>query len=195
MVTHFSNLYGLTNVCMAGGVALNCVVNGKILTQTPVKQLWVQPAAGDAGGALGAALTAVYQHIGFNRKDKDGYRDDMKLSHLGPQFGSDDVAVLLGKQGVPFKRYQQKEFIGKVADALKNGLVIGWFNGRMEYGPRALGLPQHRCRLPFARYAKPSEQKNKIQGILQTFCAGHIKCRSSNVLQTWSKQPLYANRG
>ncbi|UOE46543.1 carbamoyltransferase [Mucilaginibacter sp. SMC90] len=150
MVTYFSNLYMLTNLCLAGGVALNCVINGKILTQTPIKQLWVQPAAGDAGGALGAALTATYQYIGFERKEKEGSGDDMKLSHLGPQFSSEQVASLLSKASIPFKQYQREDFIDKVAEALENGKVIGWFNGRMEYGPRALGCRSiiADCRLP-----------------------------------------------
>lgn len=124
---------------MAGGVALNCVANGKILKQGLYKDIWIQPAAGDAGGALGAAYAARHIWQGAERKVVKG-KDAMKGSLLGPRFGADDVARLGRKYHAVYKEVKDPDaFFNQVAGLLDQGQVVGWFQGRMEYGPRALG--------------------------------------------------------
>jgi len=124
---------------MAGGVALNCVANGKLLTSGTFKDIWIQPAAGDAGGALGAALTAWHIWKGKERK-RSSRPDAMKGAYLGPKFYVDDVKRLERNYNAPCKHYPEFERLCiDVAEFLSQGCVIGWFQGRMEYGPRALG--------------------------------------------------------
>lgn len=129
---------GKENLCLAGGVALNCVANGRILRETPFKRLWVQPAAGDAGGALGAALLAWHKYAG-NPRTADGVHDTQKSSYLGPRFSDPDIEEFLSKESVPYQKLQYSQIPEVVADLIASGKVIGWFQGRMEFGPRALG--------------------------------------------------------
>jgi carbamoyltransferase len=129
---------GAENLCLAGGVALNCVGNGRILREGPFKGLWIQPAAGDAGGAVGVALSAWHQLEGQPRKAND--RDDaMRGALLGPSFSNEEIEQFLQKQEAPYVRLSDDELIDRVAHALAAGKIIGWFQGRMEFGPRALG--------------------------------------------------------
>ena len=129
--------YNLPNLCLAGGVALNCVANGKILKEKIFENIWVQPAAGDAGGSLGAAL--ALWHIEHNNSRKVNPNDDMSGSYLGPEFSNDDIQKFLKDVGANFEILNENEFIEKVSLALTEGKAIGWFQGRMEFGPRALG--------------------------------------------------------
>jgi carbamoyltransferase len=129
---------GLPNLCLAGGVALNCVGNGRILREGPFENVWIQPAAGDAGGALGAALVA-WHHYYDKPRSLDGHRDLQKASRLGPAFADDDIKVFLDDHGLPAKRLPRDEIPHKIARLIEAEKVIGWFQGRMEYGPRALG--------------------------------------------------------
>ena len=129
--------YGIPNLCMAGGVALNCVANGKILQDGSFKNIWVQPAAGDAGGALGAALGLWYNEL--NNKRIVNQSDSMKGAYLGPAFTNDVIEQELQTLGAVFKKLKDKEVINETAQAIVEGKVIGWFQGRMEFGPRALG--------------------------------------------------------
>jgi carbamoyltransferase len=129
---------GLPNLCMAGGVALNCVGNGRILREGPFQHLWVQPAAGDAGGSLGVAALVWHRHMGGDRKVTPG-RDAMKGSYLGPCFTEGEMEAALVRQGARFVRLDRPTLHRRVAEELARGQVIGWFNGRMEFGPRALG--------------------------------------------------------
>ncbi len=129
---------GCRNLCLAGGVALNCVANGKILRDGAFDKVWVQPAAGDAGGALGAALTAHYWHLGAPRSIPAAM-DAMQGSYLGPSFDDDEIEERLKAQGAVFERLDHHVMIDNVADALVDGQAVGWFQGRMEFGPRALG--------------------------------------------------------
>jgi carbamoyltransferase len=124
-------------LCLAGGVALNCVANGRVLREGPFKDLWIQPAAGDAGGALGAALAAWYQHHGKPRVVNSD--DSMKGSYLGPRFAEDKIVATLQSLDAVYERLEDKELLPKLAQILEEGNVIGWFQGRMEFGPRALG--------------------------------------------------------
>ena len=129
---------GVDYLCLAGGVALNCVGNGRVLREGPFKGIWIQPAAGDAGGALGAALNVWYQ---YEKKPRaaDNVKDKMKGSYLGPAFSNEDVEARLKSLGAVYRRLDEKELYGLVADELAAGKVVGWHQGRMEFGPRSLG--------------------------------------------------------
>jgi carbamoyltransferase len=129
---------GVPNLCMAGGVALNCVGNGRILREGPFDGLWIQPAAGDAGGALGAALAAWHLYEGKPRKP-NGTMDSMKGSYLGPEFTNAEIERFLREESIPYSRLDDASLAEHVAEDLARGRVVGWFQGRMEFGPRALG--------------------------------------------------------
>jgi carbamoyltransferase len=130
--------HGLDNLCLAGGVALNCVANGKLLRDGAFKNIWVQPAAGDAGGALGAALAVWHQFLGRDRT-VDGRHDLMEGALLGPGFAQTEVESRLAKAGARFAVVSDEDVIEKTAAALAGGDAVGWMQGRMEFGPRALG--------------------------------------------------------
>jgi carbamoyltransferase len=127
----------LPDLCLAGGVALNCVANGKVLRDGAFKRLWIQPAAGDSGGALGAALAAHHLQLAQPREATGA--DTMQGSYLGPEFDGDDVARRLKTAGARFARLDEAGIVGRSAEALAAGRALGWFQGRMEFGPRALG--------------------------------------------------------
>jgi carbamoyltransferase len=129
---------GEKNLCLAGGVALNCVANGKLLREKVFDRLWIQPAAGDAGGALGAALGAHHIMLNQPRKVTNGI-DAMKGSYLGPQFSQQDIIERLTHCGAIFKTLSDDEVIEQTAQAMADGNAVGWMHGRMEFGPRALG--------------------------------------------------------
>ena len=129
---------GLENLCLAGGVALNCVANGKVLRDGQFKQVWVQPAAGDAGGALGAALAAHHLYMDQPRQARQG-QDSMKGSYLGPVYGQADIEARLTAAGAKFSVLPDADLIERAASLLASENVVGWFQGRMEFGPRALG--------------------------------------------------------
>ena len=130
--------YGLPNLCMAGGVALNCVANGKIMRENVFKNLWIQPAAGDAGGAVGAALAAWHTELG-NERSVDSRRDGMRGAFLGPWFDQLEIEGRLTGCGGKFDTLADADVIAKTAQSLAAGKAVGWFQGRMEFGPRALG--------------------------------------------------------
>ena len=129
--------YKINNLCLAGGVALNCVANGKILKGKIFENIWVQPAAGDAGGSLGAALAYYYLEIKKERKILKP--DSMKGSYLGPEIQQNEVERELKEIGANFKILNESELMDFTTESLKNGDAVGWFQGRMEFGPRALG--------------------------------------------------------
>ena len=130
--------HGLENLCLAGGVALNCVANGRILRDGAFKNIWVQPAAGDAGGSVGAALEVWHQFLGQERK-LNGSRDLMQGAFLGPAFAQQEVESRLKKVGANFAVSSDPEVVEQTATALANGEAVGWVQGRMEFGPRSLG--------------------------------------------------------
>ncbi len=129
--------YNIKNLCLAGGVALNCVANGKILKEKIFENIWIQPAAGDAGGSLGAALALWY--IEHNNKRKVNFNDDMNGSYLGIEFNQGEIENELKSIGANFQSLEYNDLLNKTSDALANQKVVGWFQGRMEFGPRALG--------------------------------------------------------
>jgi len=130
--------YRRPNLCLAGGVALNCVANGKLMRDGCFKNIWVQPAAGDAGGALGAALAAWHLLLG-NPRSADGTRDTMAGALLGPEFSQAEVEQRLRAAGARFTVLSERELIDQTAQSLAHGEAVGWMQGRMEYGPRSLG--------------------------------------------------------
>ena len=129
---------GLENLCLAGGVALNCVGNGRLLREGPFKRLWIQPAAGDAGGAIGVA-TLLWHKVMGNARSADGVHDRMRGSFLGPEYGAAEIEAVLEQLGARYTRLEPAELVARTADLLAQEKVIGWFQGRMEFGPRALG--------------------------------------------------------
>ncbi len=145
--------YSIDNLCLAGGVALNCVANGKILKEKIFKNIWIQPASGDAGGSLGAAL--ALWHIDLQNPRKVNKNDDMKGSYLGPEYSLKEIEKDLIQSGAVYEALSDSEIIEKAAHDLENGNAIGWFQGRMEFGPRALG-----ARSIIADPRSPDMQKN-----------------------------------
>jgi carbamoyltransferase len=129
---------GMRNLCLAGGVALNCVANGKVLDERRFDRMWVQPAAGDAGGAIGAALCAFYHYLDQPRTVAN-HRDAMNGSYLGPSFSQQEIEARLGAAGAAFEVLDDNQVIDTTARDLADTMAIGWFQGRMEFGPRALG--------------------------------------------------------
>ncbi len=129
---------GLKKLCLAGGVALNCVANGRLLREGPFEELWIQPAAGDAGGALGVAL-AVDHEVGGTPRRLNGAADGMRGAYLGPRYDAPDIEAVLRDWAATYERLEDDLLIPRVAEALAAGRVVGWFQGRMEFGPRALG--------------------------------------------------------
>ncbi|MBP7049400.1 MAG: carbamoyltransferase [Phycisphaerae bacterium] len=135
---HIHDVTGMKNLTLAGGVALNCVANGRILRETPFENIWIQPAAGDAGGALGAALFVWHQLLDNPRSAKG--RDTQRASLLGPAYGDEQIRRFLTERGAAYRTFDDEQaLIAQVADLIDQGKVIGWFQGRMEFGPRALG--------------------------------------------------------
>ncbi len=138
MACQVQKVTGQENLCLAGGVALNCVGNGRILREGPFKNIWIQPASGDAGGALGAALLIWYKYLG-NKRIADDKHDAQKGSLLGPSYSDDYIEKFLTGFNIPHRRLDDKAIAGEVSDLIAQGKVIGWFQGRIEFGPRALG--------------------------------------------------------
>jgi len=129
---------GMKNLCLAGGVALNCVGNGRLLREGPFENIWIQPAAGDAGGALGVAQLAWHKHLKQPRRVTPG-KDSMKGAYLGPGFSPESIARFLDSIGAPYQRLDHPCLMQRAAQMLADERVVGWFDGRMEFGPRALG--------------------------------------------------------
>jgi len=138
MARHVRKETGMRELCLAGGVALNCVANGRILREGIFDRIWIQPAAGDAGGALGAALLTWHQYLGRARQ-ADGMKDSQRGSYLGPAYSNDQICAYLQSQNIPFNELSDEELREKIADLINAEKVVGWFYGRMEFGPRALG--------------------------------------------------------
>ena len=131
---------GCSNICLAGGVALNCVANGRLEREGPFQSIWIQPAAGDAGGSLGAAMLASHLYFDTPRKTPtDGRLDQMQGGYLGPAYSKADIMTYLMQQGIQFSQLDDERLSADVAALINQGSVVGWFQGRMEFGPRALG--------------------------------------------------------
>jgi len=153
---HVHKVTGQKNLCLAGGVALNCVGNGRILREGPFENIWIQPASGDAGGALGAAYCGWHQYFEKPRT-ANGKTDSMRGSFLGPEFSDAEIETFISKHALPFARLTDEELPEKIAGLIAQEKVIGWFQGAMEFGPRALG---GRSILGDPRSPKMQEQMN-----------------------------------
>jgi carbamoyltransferase len=138
MSRHLHAETGQKNLCLAGGVALNCVANGRILREGPFERIWIQPAAGDAGGAVGAALFTWYTYLG-NERVPDGVHDCQKGSYLGPEYRNGEIVEFLERRNIPYTLLSDDEIVARTAELIADEKVVGWFQGRMEFGPRALG--------------------------------------------------------
>lgn len=157
LAKHVFEKTGQKYLCLAGGVALNCVANGRILREGPFDNIWIQPASNDAGGALGAALLTWFQYLD-NPREADGKNDSQKGSLLGPQFDRQEIKKFLDKNNISYKEYRdEKELLLRTAELLAQEKTIGWFQGRMEFGPRALG---NRSILGDARSPRMQSQMN-----------------------------------
>jgi carbamoyltransferase len=138
MVEHVHKETQQKNLCLAGGVALNCVANGRLVRESPFQNIWIQPAAGDAGGALGAALSVWYRYLGNERTNPKG-KDCQKGSYLGPSFSTETICIYLENNKYPFHRLDQEKRAKTIAEQIAAGKIVGYMAGRMEFGPRALG--------------------------------------------------------
>ena len=136
LVKSIAKEYRNNNLCMAGGVALNCVANGKIIKEKLFKNVWIQPAAGDAGAALGAALALWHKEL---KNDRVNFKDNMKGSYLGPSFDDIEIEKKLKSLGATYEKFSEEKLLETTAQELAKEKIIGWFQGKMEFGPRALG--------------------------------------------------------
>lgn len=155
MARHIKKETKQKNLCLAGGVALNCVANGKLLKANIFEKIWIQPASGDAGGALGAALIAWHQY--FGKKRKTSTTDSMQGAYLGPSYTDKELETFLKKNKIKYQKLEEKKLLNTIADLIAQKNVIGWFQGRMEFGPRALGA---RSIIGDARSEKMQETMN-----------------------------------
>ena len=179
---------GIEYMCLAGGVALNCVGNGRVLREGPFKDIWIQPAAGDAGGALGAALSVWHQ---FEDKPRiaDGKQDRMKGAYLGPSFSNEEIERFLKGKGAPYVRLDDGALFERVAKDLAEEKVVGWLQGRMEFGPRALG---GRSILGDARSPKMQSVMNlkiKYRESFRPFAPSVLRERVSDYFELHSDSP------
>ena len=179
--------YNIKNLCLAGGVALNCVANGKILKEKIFDNIWIQPAAGDAGGSLGAALALWF--IENDKVKKKSLHDQMKGSYLGPEFTQEEIEKTLKSLGANFQTYKYKDLIDKTSEILLNKKAVGWFQGRMEFGPRALGS---RSILADARSDKMQKNLNlkiKYRESFRPFAPSVLKEELSNWFNISNESP------
>lgn len=176
------------NLCLAGGVALNCVANGRVLRESPFKNIWVQPAAGDSGGALGAALCAWYQYMDNKREVVQG-KDSMAAGYLGPSYSDNEILEFLEENKASYEMCEEDELIEKTAGLIGQGSVIGWFQGRMEFGPRALG---NRSILADARSLQMQETVNlkiKFREGFRPFAPSILKEKAADFFEGIESSP------
>jgi carbamoyltransferase len=188
MARHVRQVTGMNNLCLAGGVALNCVANGRILREGIFDNIWIQPAAGDAGGALGAALFVWHQYLQRPRH-ADGRKDSQHGSYLGPSFDRDETRRFFISQNIPFVELNDEEVPVRVADLIAAEKVIGWVQGRMEFGPRALG---GRSIIGDARSPKMQEVMNlkiKFRESFRPFAPSVLRERASDYFELKEESP------
>ncbi len=188
MARHVHKVTGQKRLCLAGGVALNCVGNGRILREGPFEDIWIQPASGDAGGALGCALLTWYQYLG-NSRTAHGSDDLQQGSFLGPRFDNDYIKTFLERNRIPHAFISDEEIPQKIADLIGEQNVIGWFEGRMEFGPRALGS---RSIVGDARSAKMQETMNlkiKFRESFRPFAPSVTRERASDYFEIDRESP------
>ncbi len=185
---HIHKVTGKRYLVLAGGVALNCVANGRIIRETPFKEIWIQPAAGDAGAALGAALFVWYQYLGNERK-ADDKNDFMKASLVGSHYSDEQIEKFLREEEASYTKLTRAEIFEKTADLLAAEKVIGWFEGRMEFGPRALGA---RSIIGDARSPRMQEKMNlkiKFRESFRPFAPSVLEEKASEYFELDIKSP------
>lgn len=188
MARHARKETGKRYLCLAGGVALNCVANGRILREGIYDDIWIQPASGDAGGALGAALFTWYQYLG-NRREANGKEDFQQGSYLGPEYRNGYIKDYLDRNKIPYTELTDDEIPDRIADLIAQEKVIGWFYGRMEFGPRALGS---RSIIGDARSPKMQEVMNlkiKFRESFRPFAPSVLKERASDYFEIDRESP------
>jgi carbamoyltransferase len=188
MARHVRQQTQLPSLCLAGGVALNCVANGRILRHGVFDRIWIQPAAGDAGGALGAALMVWHRYLDCPRS-VDGTHDLQQGSYLGPAYSNDDIRRFLGAQAVPYLELSDAELPDRIADLIAGQNVVGWLQGRMEFGPRALGA---RSILGDARSAAMQEVMNlkiKFRESFRPFAPSVLRERVAEYFELRQESP------
>lgn len=188
MARHVRRETGQRHLCLAGGVALNCVANGRILREGLFDRIWIQPAAGDAGGALGAALFVWHQCLGHSRKAQPD-QDAQRGSFLGPEYSRQQIHDFLRTQNIPFAELSDDELPERVADLIAQEKVVGWFQGRMEFGPRALG---GRSIIGDARSPKMQEIMNlkiKFRESFRPFAPAVLRERVSDYFELTEESP------
>lgn len=187
IVRHVHKVTGMKNLCLAGGVALNCVANGRILREGPFENIWIQPAAGDAGGALGAALHMWFDYLD-NKRVTNG-KDMMGGSYFGPSFSDSEIETMLNSKGAKYTKLSENELVEKVSGFIAEDKVIGWFQGRMEFGPRALG---NRSIIGDARSPKMQETMNlkiKFRESFRPFAPSILREKVSDYFELNSDSP------
>ncbi|ESP63094.1 Nodulation protein nolO [Smithella sp. ME-1] len=188
MALHIHSETKQKNLCLAGGVALNCVGNGRILREGPFDNIWIQPAAGDAGGALGAALFVWYQYLD-NQRTADSKKDFMKASLLGPEYNDEQILQYLNANNIPYDKLSSEEMPARIADLIAQEKTIGWFQGRMEFGPRALGA---RSIIGDAQSPKMQEIMNlkiKFRESFRPFAPSVLREKASDFFEIDSESP------
>ncbi len=187
MAVHVRKETGMKNLCLAGGVALNCVANGELLKKQLFDNIWIQPAAGDAGGALGAAMYIWYQYL-KHRRTSDEKNDKMQVAYLGPRYSDDEIKNFLEKNNIVYKKYSDDRLFDIIAELIANEKVIGWFQGRMEFGPRALGS---RSIIGDARSAMIQKKLNliKFRESFRPFAASILLAYTSEYFDNNSESP------
>ncbi|NQV42521.1 MAG: carbamoyltransferase [Candidatus Marinimicrobia bacterium] len=188
MVSHVHKETRKSNLVLAGGVALNCVGNGRILREGPFENIWIQPAAGDAGGALGAALFTWHQYLDQAR-EPHAQRDSQSGSYLGPDFSDIDIKAYLDSNKIPYHHFEDRDLYTSVAQLIADEKVIGWFQGRMEFGPRALG---NRSIIGDARSPEMQSTMNlkiKYRESFRPFAPSVLSERSSDIFDLEEESP------
>jgi carbamoyltransferase len=188
MATYARKLTGKNKLCLAGGVALNCVANGKLLSEKIFDELWIQPASGDAGGALGAALFANYQLLNLPRSVDPN--DSMQGSYLGPKFSNSEITSFLKEKDAPFHYFdEESQLLDTTCLAIEEEKIIGWFQGKMEFGPRSLG---HRSIIGDARSEKTQTNMNlriKYRESFRPFAPSVLEEKTQKYFQLDSPSP------
>lgn len=178
---------GLPNLCLAGGVALNCVGNGRILREGPFERVWIQPAAGDAGGAVGVAQLIWHRYLENPRSAAD--RDGMSGAYLGPSFGDAEIESVLKAEGAVWEQPEPDELIRRTAACLADQEVVGWFDGRMEFGPRALGARSILADPRSARMQSKINRKIKFRESFRPFAPSVLEHRREDYFDLGAESP------
>tara|TARA_B100000575_G_C23028414_1_gene592176 strand:- start:110 stop:1117 length:1008 start_codon:yes stop_codon:yes gene_type:complete len=178
--------YNISNLCLAGGVALNCVANGKILETKMFDKIWVQPAAGDAGGSLGAALGYWYRELSNNRNN---FKDEMSGSFLGPKYDNFFIEKSLNKLNANFQKMDDNDLMKTVAKELSQNKIVGWFQGKMEFGPRALGSRSILANPTSEKMQKELNLKIKFRESFRPFAPSILSEETSNWFNLNSESP------